>query len=46
MSEQQTKGSKKIIQKLLTGAPITNADFKFLREFPDKFKNIKFVKCR
>lgn len=42
--EEQTKGSKKIIKKLLTWQSITEKDFKFLKENPEKFKTIKFIK--
>lgn len=44
MEKNQTKLSKEIIQKLLTGSPITDYDFRFLRKFPNEFKNIKFIK--
>ncbi|MDO4690436.1 MAG: hypothetical protein Q4A58_03975 [Fusobacterium sp.] len=42
--EEQTKGSKKIIEKLLNWKAITEKDFKFLKANPEKFKNIKFIK--
>lgn len=42
--EEQTKGSKKIIKKLLNWETITEKDFKFLKKNPEKFKNIKFRK--
>lgn len=42
--EEQTKGSKKIIKKLLNYESITKKDFEFLKGNPEKFKNIHFVK--
>lgn len=40
------KKKARIIEKLLKGKPLVKREFDFLRDNPDEFKNIGFIRKR